>query len=85
MFQHAATCDANCTPEENAAQAMVVIGPTFDALAAAQAEIAALKGLLYRWQQSGCPHCPGDCAGANPPSATCIVRATAAALESPKP
>ncbi len=53
------------------------------ALAAAQAEVAALKNLLYRWQASGCPHCPGDCAGANPPSATCIVRATAAALVTP--
>jgi hypothetical protein len=39
-----------------------------------------LLNLLYRWQASGCPHCPGDCAGANPPSATCIVRATAAAI-----
>lgn len=39
-----------------------------------------IASLLKRWQQHGCPDCGGDCASANPPVTSCIMKETAEAL-----
>lgn len=52
-----------------------------DALARMIAEAEApLLALLWRWLQSGCPDCGGDCASANPPITYCIMQKTEAAI-----
>ena len=43
-------------------------------------EIERLRGVLRRWQYSGCPDCSGDCGSANPPVMCCIMEETRAAL-----
>lgn len=43
-------------------------------------EIERLRGVLKRWQCSGCPDCSGDCGSANPPVMCCIMEETRAAL-----
>ena len=43
-------------------------------------EIERLRGVLKRWQYSGCPDCSGDCGSANPPVMCCIMEETRAAL-----
>ena len=53
---------------------------TADLIETQAREIERLRGVLKRWQCSGCPDCSGDCGSANPPVMCCIMEETRAAL-----
>lgn len=51
-----------------------------DAVLAILPDAEALVKLLQDWQETGCPDCFADCAGANPPIIGCLPKRTASAL-----